>query len=108
MVEARSMLISKVVESFFPPQKVDFKSCGINKPRTEGSSEPVPLTGLAHDVLLSWKKEQADKSPFLFPSPVKPDQPITTVKTAWKKTLKNAGVAPFPFSHFDHVFFTPL
>jgi integrase len=63
---------------------------------------------LAHDVLLSWKKEQADKSPFLFPSPVKPDQPITTVKTAWKTTLKNAGVAHFPIYHLRHVFCTRL
>jgi len=78
------------------------------KTKTEGSSEPVPLTGLAHDVLLSWKKEQADKSPFLFPSPVKPDQPITTVKTAWKTTLKNAGVAHFPIYHLRHVFCTRL
>lgn len=78
------------------------------KTRTEGLSEPVPLTGLAPDVLLSWKKEQADKSPFLFPSPVKPDQPITTVKTAWKTTLKNAGVAHFPIYHLRHVFCTRL
>src|SRR5260370_7931098 len=78
------------------------------KTKTEGSSEPVPLTGLAHDVLLSWKKEQADKSPFLFPSPVKPDQPITTVKTAWKTTLKNAGVPHFPIYHLSHVFSPPL
>jgi integrase len=28
------------------------------KTTTEGSLEPVPLTGLAHDVLLRWKKEQ--------------------------------------------------
>ena len=76
--------------------------------KTEGSSEPVPLTGLAHDVLLSWKKEQADKAPFLFPSPVKPGQPITTVKTAWKTTLKNAGVAHFPIYHLRHVFCTRL
>jgi integrase len=58
------------------------------KTKTEGSSEPVPLTGLAHDVLLSWKKEQEGSRPFLFPSPVKPDQPSTTVKTAWQTTLK--------------------
>jgi integrase len=76
--------------------------------KTEGSSEPVPLTGLAHDVLLSWKKEQADKSPFLFPSPVKPDKPITTVKKAWKTTLKNAKVAYFPIYHLRHVFCTRL
>src|SRR5260370_901389 len=106
MVQARSTLISKFVKCFSPPQKVDFKSCGINKPRTEGSSEPVPLTGLAHDVLLSWKKEQADKSPFLFPSPVKPDQPITTVKTAWKTTLNNAEESHFPIYHLRHVFCT--
>src|SRR6266404_9716790 len=72
------------------------------------TSEPVPLTGLAHDVLLSWKKEQGNKSPFLFPSPVKPGQPITTVKTAWKTTLKNAGVAHFPIYHLRHVFCTRL
>ena len=76
--------------------------------KTEGSSEPVPLTGLAHDVLLRWKKEQGGKSPFLFPSPVKPDQPITTVKTAWKTTLKNAKVAHFPIYHLRHVFCTRL
>ena len=78
------------------------------KTKTEGSSEPVPLTGLAHDVLLRWKKEQGDKSTFLFPSPVKPDHPITTVKTAWKTTLKNAGVAHFPIYHLRHVFCTRL
>jgi integrase len=78
------------------------------KTKTEGSSEPVPLTGLAHDVLLRWKKEQGDKSSFLFPSPVKPEQPIRTVKTAWTTTLKNAGVAHFPIYHLRHVFCTRL
>ena len=56
--------------------------------KTEGSSEPVPLTGLAHDVLLNWKKEQADKSRFLFPSPVLHDKPITSVRKAWTTTLE--------------------
>lgn len=76
--------------------------------KTEGSSEPVPLTGIAHDVLLRWKKEQGYKSPFLFPSPVKPDKPITTVKKAWKTTLKKAKVAYFPIYHLRHVFCTRL
>jgi integrase len=78
------------------------------KTKTEGSSEPVPLTRLARDVLLSWKKEQEGISPFLFPSLVKHDQPITTVKTACKTTLKNAGVAHFPIYHLRHVFCTRL
>jgi integrase len=76
--------------------------------KTEGSSEPVPLTGLAHDVLLSWKKEQADKSPFLFPSPVLHDKPITSVRKAWTTTLEKAKVAYFPIYHLRHVFCTRL
>lgn len=76
--------------------------------KTEDSSEPVPLSKLAHDVLVEWKKQQGDKSQFLFPSPVKPGQPITTVKKAWKTTLKNAEVAHFPIYNLRHVFCTRL
>ena len=76
--------------------------------KTEGSSEPVPLSKLAHDVLVTWKKEQANNSQFLFPSPVKPGQPITSVKKAWKTTLKNAEVAYFPIYNLRHVFCTRL
>jgi integrase len=49
-----------------------------------------------------------DKSQFLFPSPVKPGQPITSVKRAWKTTLKNAKVAHFPIYNLRHVFCTRL
>lgn len=66
------------------------------------------MTNLAHDVLVMWKKEQGNKSQFLFPSPVKPGQPITTVKRAWKTTLKNAKVAHFPKYNLRHVFCTRL
>jgi integrase len=76
--------------------------------KTEGSSEPVPLTKLANDVLVRWKKEQGDKSQFLFPSPVKPGQPITSVKRARKTTLKNAKVVHFPIYNLRHVFCTRL
>jgi integrase len=68
----------------------------------------VPLTGIAHDVLVSWQKEQGGKSPFLFPSPVKLDKPISTVRKAWKTTLTNARVAYFPIYHLRHVFCTRL
>jgi integrase len=53
-------------------------------------------------------KEQAGKSPFLFPSPVMPDKPITSVRKAWKTTLKNAKVPYFPIYHLRHVFCTRL
>jgi integrase len=75
---------------------------------TKGSSDPVPLTGIAHDVLVSWQKEQGDKNPFLFPSPVKLDKPISTVRTHWKTTLTNAKVTHFPINHLRHVFCTRL
>jgi len=78
------------------------------KTKTEGSSEPVPLTGLAREVLHHWKQEQGSTSPLLFPSPVKPSQPVTSVKTAWKTTLRKAGVAYFPIYHLRHVFCTRL
>ena len=76
--------------------------------KTKGSSDPVPLTAIAHDVLVSWQKEQGGKSPFLFPSPVKLDKPIGTVRKAWKTTLTNAKVAHFPIYHLRHVFCTRL
>jgi hypothetical protein len=55
-----------------------------NDVKTPGSSEPVPLSEYACEVLQAWKKEQVSNSPFLFPSPICPDRPISTVKTAWK------------------------
>ena len=52
--------------------------------------------------------EQASKSPFVFPSPQGPDQPISTVKTAWKASLKRAGIPHFPLYNLRHVFCTRL
>jgi integrase len=62
-----------------------------NDVKTPGSCEPVPLSEFACDVLRAWNREQAAKSPFVFPSPHRPNQPISTVKTAWKATLRRAG-----------------
>ncbi|HXN65076.1 MAG TPA: site-specific integrase [Candidatus Acidoferrales bacterium] len=76
--------------------------------KTKASEQPVPLTRLAADVLLEWKKEQGTQSPFLFPSPSNPAKPIGTVKRAWKTTLKNASVSYFPIYNLRHVFCTRL
>jgi len=79
-----------------------------NDVKTPGSSEPVPLSEFACDVLRAWNKEQAAKSPFVFPSPHRHDQPISTVKTAWNGTLRRAGVPHFPIYNLRHVFCTRL
>jgi integrase len=76
--------------------------------KTAGSSEPLPLSDLAYRVLLKWKEESNHDSPFIFPSPRKPGQPIRSVKTAWKATLKRAGVPHFPIYNLRHAFCTRL
>jgi len=60
------------------------------------------------DVLRAWKKESPPESEYVFPSPVVPNRPISTVKTAWKATLRRAGVTAFPIYTLRHVFCTRL
>jgi integrase len=79
-----------------------------NDVKTPGSAEPIPLSQYACDVLQAWKKEQGSNSDYVFPSPVLPNRPISTVKTAWKATLRRAGVTPFPIYTLRHVFCTRL
>ena len=79
-----------------------------NNVKTPGSVEPVPLSDFARDVLAAWKKEQGSSGPYVFPSPIRPSRPILTVKTAWKATLRRAGVAHFPIYNLRHVFCTRL
>jgi len=76
--------------------------------KTKDSEQPVPLTRLASDVLLEWKRNQGSRSPFLFPSPSNPAKSIGTVRRAWKTTLKKAGVSYFPIYNLRHVFCTRL
>ena len=75
---------------------------------TKDSAQPVPLTRLACDVLREWRNGQTRQSPFVFPSPHNLDKPIGSVKTAWKATLRRAGVSYFPIYNLRHVFCTRL
>ena len=79
-----------------------------NDVKTPGSAEPVPLSEYACEVLQAWNKARARKSPFVFPSPHLPHQPISSVKTAWKATLRRAGVPHFPIDNLRQVFCTRL
>ena len=91
--------------------QVDFESRLIrlnNNVKTPASAEPIPLSEYACDVLQAWRKEAALTSKYVFPSPVLPNRPISTVKTAWKTTLKRAGVTAFPIYTLRHVFCTRL
>jgi integrase len=69
--------------------------------------DSTPLSKLAADVLGWWKDQQAASgSRYVFPSPLNRDKPVGTVKTAWKNTLKRAGVPYFPIYQLRHVFCT--
>lgn len=76
--------------------------------KTTDSTQPLPLSQLARDVLKEWKKEQGSESPFVFPSPRVPGKPIGSVKRAWRTALKRAGVPYFPIYNLRHVFCTRL
>ena len=76
--------------------------------KTPGSAEPIPLSQYACDVLQAGRKQSAPVAEYVFPSPIVPGKPISTVKTAWKSTLKRAGVTPFPIYNLRHVFCTRL
>jgi len=91
--------------------QVDFEHKVIrldNNVKTPGSAEPIPLSQYACEVLQAWKKESPLKSDYVFPSPVVANKPISTVKTAWKATLRRAGVTAFPIYNLRHVFCTRL
>ncbi len=87
----------------------DFKVIRLNNNvKTPGSAEPIPLSQYACDVLQAWKRASSPLGEYVFPSPVKRDRPISTVKTAWQATLRRAGVTAFPIYNLRHVFCTRL
>jgi integrase len=75
---------------------------------TSWNSDFEPLSQYARDVLQAWKKESPPKDEYVFPSPVVRNKPISTAKTAWKATLRRAGVTAFPIYTLRHVFCTRL
>jgi integrase len=76
--------------------------------KTADSAQPLPLSGLARDVLKEWKKEQNSESLYVFPSPRSPGKPIRSVRRAWRTALDKAGVSYFPIYNLRHVFCTRL
>lgn len=77
-------------------------------PNTEASATGQSLSRLALNVLPWWKDQLPARTRYLFPSPVLPDQPISSVKTAWKNTLKRAGIPYFPIYQLRHAFCTRM
>jgi integrase len=78
--------------------QVDFNNKVIrldNNVKTPGSTESIPLSQYACDVLRAWKLKSSPVDEYVFPSPVNPGRPISTVKTAWQAALRRR--APLHF-----------
>jgi integrase len=76
--------------------------------KTTDSTQPLPLSRLACDVLKEWRKEQGRESLYVFPSPQNLSKPIQSVRRAWRTALDKAGVSYFPIYNLRHVFCTRL
>jgi integrase len=76
--------------------------------KTTDSTQPLPLSRLACDVLKEWRKEQGKESLYVFPSPQNLSKPIQSVRRAWRTALDKAGVSYFPIYNLRHVFCTRL
>jgi integrase len=63
----------------------------------EGESREIPLTGRVHDLFLNQRKEAGLL--FTFKS-----KPIHTIKTAWKATVRRAGIRYLRFHDLRHTF----
>jgi len=75
--------------------------------KTAESAVPTPLSKLALEILSWWKGQQDGfQSPYLFPSPKDQNMPVRSVKTAWKNTLRRAGIPYFPIYQLRHAFCT--
>jgi integrase len=71
----------------------------------EGKSYAVDIKGGQN---FGERQELGSNSPYIFPSPRQAGQPIRSVKTAWRATLRRAGVSHFPIYNLRHAFCTRL
>ncbi len=79
-----------------------------NNVKTPGSTEPISLSHYACDVLQAWKLKSSPVGECVFPGPVNPGRPISTVKNGLASNARRAGVAAFPIYNLRHVFCTRL
>jgi len=71
-----------------------------------GKVRHIPLNKIALDALKTWFKQAQEKNNLVFPSPK--GGKLTTVKTAWTKLRKDAGLIDFKWHDLRHDFASKL
>jgi integrase len=76
--------------------------------KTAAGLRILPMTGFVKCELEKWRALTSGVSDYVFFNPQRPTAHILSVKTAWHKTLKRAGLSPFPLYQCRHTYATRL
>jgi integrase len=76
--------------------------------KTAAGLRSLPMTAFVASELAKWHASTSEISEYVFFNPQNPSTHIHSVKTAWHKALKLAGIPRFPIYQCRHTFATRL
>jgi integrase len=81
----------------------------VRESKTRAGIRNIPLSARCKTELLRWREMFGPKlSPFVFPNPRRPSRPLSDVRHAWAKTLKDAGLEYFWLYSLRHSYASRL
>src|ERR1700737_92118 len=92
-------------------EAIDFvnDSIRVRESKTRAGIRNVPLSARCKAELLRWREMAGPEfSPFFFPNMRAPAKPLTDIRHAWAKVLKDAGLDYFWIYNLRHTFASRL